>query len=161
MREFLASLALATAAFSTAWAADPAHNGIAHPDGWQNWAMIGASYRTDNNTIRSVIGNDVALRAAQTNPWPDGAILGKVVWREAEMPNWAAAKQAAAFVHPEFMIKDAQKYAATKGWGWSRWLGTDQRPYGANAEFAQECITGHPPAANRDLVFTTPAVLPK
>ena len=52
MKAFLAVLAIATAVFSTAWAADPAPNGIAHPDGWQNWAMIGPSYRTDNNTIR-------------------------------------------------------------------------------------------------------------
>lgn len=149
---------------SAAYAADPAPNGIAYPTGWQNWQIVAPSYRTDNNTIRVVIGNDItvaAARAGNTNPWPNGAILGKVVWREGEVPGWPTAKGPGAFVHAEFMFKDTQKYAATRGWGWARWLAAEQRPYGANAEFSQECVTCHTPVANRDHVFTAPAVLPK
>jgi hypothetical protein len=39
----------------------PSH-GIDYPDGWQNWATIAVSHRTDNNTMRVILGNDVAGR---------------------------------------------------------------------------------------------------
>lgn len=59
----------------------PAPNGITMPEGYKNWRLIAPSHRTDNNTLRVVLGNDIAIEAARTgktNPWPDGAILGKV-----------------------------------------------------------------------------------
>ncbi|MDH3475340.1 MAG: cytochrome P460 family protein [Rhodospirillales bacterium] len=148
----------------SAQAADPAPNGIAYPTGWQNWSVVATSYRTDNETIRVILGNKVAVEAArkgETNPWPDGAILGKVVWKETDLPGWEAAKAPGSFVHAEFMFKDAGKYAETAGWGWARWKGPNQEPYGENADFSQECIGCHTPMADRDYVFTDPAVLPK
>jgi hypothetical protein len=157
-------LAVCVGGIVAAKAADPAPNGIAYPEGWQDWAVIAASYRTDNQTIRVILGNDVAVAAARsgkTNPWPDGAVLGKVVWKEADLADWPPAKAPKTFVHAEFMFKDAKRYSATKGWGWARWTGLSQKPYGANAEFAQECIACHTPVAKRDHVFTDPAPLPK
>lgn len=68
---------------------DPS-NGITYPTGWQNWATIAVSHRSDNNTIRAILGNDVAVEAARsgiTNPWPDGAIIGKVVWKDTELKD--------------------------------------------------------------------------
>ncbi len=67
-------------------AAQPAPNGIPYPTGWQNWKVIAVSHREDNHTLRVILGNDKAVEAArkgQTNPWPDGAALGKVVWKDA------------------------------------------------------------------------------
>lgn len=57
------------------------------------------------------------------------------------------------FVHAEFMLKDAEKYPATGGWGFARWTGIDQQPYGENAEFVRECFGCHIPKDN-DSVFT-------
>ena len=79
--------------------------------GWQNWASIAVSHRTDNNTIRVILGNDVAVKAARagdTNPWPDGAILGKVVWKDTQLENWKTATVPGAFVHAEFMFRNAK-----------------------------------------------------
>lgn len=158
------AIALMVIVLGSAQAEDPAPNGIAYPTGWQNWAVVATSYRTDNQTIRVILGNDVAVEAArkgETNPWPDGAILGKVVWKETDLPGWQAAKAPASFVHAEFMFKDAGKYAGTAGWGWARWIGANQEPYGDTADFSQECIGCHTPMADRDYVFTDPAALPK
>jgi len=47
--------------------------------------MIAPSYRTDKKHIRAILGNDIAVQAArrgQTNPWPDGAVLAELVWKE-------------------------------------------------------------------------------
>ena len=138
----------------------PSH-GIQYPAGWRNWATLAVSHRTDNHTMRVILGNEAAVKAARsgkTNPWPDGAILGKVVWKEAGLENWKEAIVPGELVHAEFMFKDSQKYAETCGWGWARWLGIEQKPFD---EGAQVCTSCHAPVEKRDWVFTDPAVFPK
>ncbi len=141
----------------------PSPNGITLPEGYKNWRVIAPSHRTDNKTIRVILGNDAAIaaaRAGKTNPWPDGAILGKLVWKEKADEAWPAAIVPGEFVHAEFMIKDSKKYAETGGWGYARWLGLDQKPYGKDANLAQECVACHTPRKPNDWVFTTPAKMP-
>jgi len=136
-------------------------NGIAYPTGWQNWATISATHRADNNTLRVILGNDIAVKAArsgQTNPWPDNAILGKVVWKEQRLANWAEAVVPAELVHAEFMFKDAAKYPDSCGWGWARWLGLEQKPFDQGPS---SCISCHTPVKDRDWVFNDPATFPK
>jgi hypothetical protein len=141
----------------------PAPNGISIPLGYKDWRTIAISHRTDNNTLRTILGNDIAIKAARegkTNPWPDGAILGKVAWKDATHEVWKAATVPGDFVQAEFMIKDAKKYASTGGWGFARWVGMEQKPYGKDANFVQECFGCHTPVKNNDWVFTQPAKMP-
>lgn len=141
----------------------PAPNGIELPAGYKDWSVISSSHRTDNNTLRVIVGNDTAVEAARqgkTNPWPDGAILGKLVWKDATHAAWEKATVPGDFVHAEFMLKDADAYAQTGGWGFARWTGLDQKPYGADAAFVQECYACHLPVKENDYVFTRPAQLP-
>lgn len=135
-------------------------HGISYPDGWQNWSAIAVSHRTDNHTLRVILGNKTAVKAArsaQTDPWPDGAVLAKVVWKDTQLEHWKAATAPGTFVHAEFMFKDSKKYAETYGWGWARWVDVDQKPFN---EGAQVCISCHTPVKDRDWVFTTPAAFP-
>lgn len=135
-------------------------HGISYPEGWQNWATIAVSHRTDNNTMRVILGNDRAVKAARsgnTNPWPDGAVLGKVVWKDTQLEDWKQATAPGEFVHAEFMFRDSGKYAETHGWGWARWVGLDQEPFNKGA---QVCISCHTPVKDRDWVFTDPAKFP-
>src|SRR3970282_1018368 len=90
----------------------PAPNGITIPSGYKDWPVIAPSHRTDNNTIRVILGNPIAVKAARagkTNPWPDGAILAKVGWKDATHEAWKAATVPGAFTHAELMIKDSAK----------------------------------------------------
>jgi len=64
------------------------------------------------------------------------------------------------FIHAEFMIKDSDKYVKTGGWGFARWLGLNQKPYGKDANFVQECFGCHTPVKNNDWVYTIPSQLP-
>lgn len=135
-------------------------HGIAYPAGWQNWSTIAVSHRTDNNTIRTILGNDIAVSAARsgkTRPWPEGAIIGKVVWKDTELEDWKAATAPGEFVHAEFMFKDSTKYADTYNWGWARWVGLDQTPF---QKGTQVCTACHTPVKGRDWVFTDPVSLP-
>jgi hypothetical protein len=54
------------------------------------------------------------------------------------------------------MIRDSDKYASTKGWGWARWRGADLVPYGKDAAFTSECVNCHNPVRNSDYVYTLP-----
>lgn len=140
----------------------PSPNGIEFPAGYQDWRMISSSHRVDNHTLRVILGNDIAVEAARagnTNPWPDGAILGKLVWKEKAKKSWPTAIAPDQFVHAEFMFRDTGKYKET-GWGWARWVGMDQKPYGKDANVGQECIACHTPVKSSNWVFTTPAQLP-
>jgi len=141
----------------------PAPNQIELPKGYQDWAMISSSHRVDNHSLRVILGNDIAVSAARknkTNPWPEGAILAKMVWKEGELETWNQAIVPEKFVHAEFMIKDSEKYKKTGGWGFARWVGLDQKPYGQDENFVQECFGCHTPVKGNDWVYTIPSKLP-
>ncbi|MCF6187437.1 MAG: cytochrome P460 family protein [Desulfobulbaceae bacterium] len=153
-------IGMATNSYAADSSIAPSH-GIPYPDGWQQWETIAVSHRTDNNTIRIILGNEVAVTAARsgrTNPWPDGAVLGKVVWKDTQLKDWKAATVPGKFVHAEFMFKDTEKYAKSHGWGWARWVGLEQKPFDKGM---QVCISCHTPVKKRDWVFSDPAVLPR
>ena len=141
----------------------PAPNGIMLPENYRDWRVIASSSRLDNNTLRVILGNDIAIQAARasnTNPWPNGTILGKMVWKNTTLKAWEKAVVPGEFVHAEFMFKDAKKWQDTGGWGFARWTGLDQKPYGKDAEFVNECFGCHTPVKNNDYVFTHPASIP-
>ncbi|MFK5984410.1 MAG: cytochrome P460 family protein [Pseudomonadota bacterium] len=160
------SLAFSALLASQLIAADvkPAPNGLEIPANYKDWKVISQSHRVDNNTLRIIIGNDIAVNAAraeQTNPWPQGSILGKLVWKQKNDEHWDKAIVPDKFVHAEFMYKDAQKFSSTGGWGYARWLGLEQKPYGKDKNFSQECYGCHIPVKSKDYVYTTPVSLPK
>ena len=141
-------------------------NGISLPENYKDWRVISASHRIDNKTMRIILGNDIAIKASrsgQTNPWPNGSILGKLVFKQKQEDNWptAIAPNPDKFIHAEFMFKDDKRFANNgTGWGWARWLGDKQVPYGDKNDINQSCISCHTPVKGRDWVYTTPIKLP-
>ncbi|MEI7488065.1 MAG: heme-binding domain-containing protein [Chryseobacterium sp.] len=138
-----------------------APNGIHYFPDYRNWKAISTTDRFDNGTMRIIFGNEIAVKAIQdhkVNPWPDGAVFAKTVWKQQAQKDGNISS--GEFLAVEFMIKDAEKYAKIKGWGWARWKGSDLKPYGGDVpNFEQECIECHKPVADRDYVFTPPLYL--
>lgn len=133
-----------------------APNGIAlYPD-YMAWKVIAPSYREDKGHIRVITGNEIALAAlkAGRQPLPDGSVLAKVAWKAEKHPAFPVATEPGTFVQVEFMVKDAQKYKDTGGWGFARFVGNDLTPYGKDAGFVAECFGCHTPVANNDYLFT-------
>lgn len=138
-------------------------NNIPFPADYKDWQVISVSERTDNNTLRVIIGNDIAMaaiRAGNTTPYPDGAIIGKVVWSQENHANWEAAVVPKEFRAAEFMIKDSAQFADFGGWGFARWLTTDLNPCGADPCQPQVCFDCHTPVQASDYVFTKPVLMP-
>ncbi|GGG68316.1 heme-binding domain-containing protein [Edaphobacter dinghuensis] len=135
----------------------PSPNGIEFMPDYRNWKVISCTDRFDNHTMREILGNDIAVKAIaenHINPWPDGTAFAKVAWRQ--LPDGKGIIRTGAFIQVEFMIRDSDKYASTKGWGWARWRGADLVPYGKDAAFTSECINCHAPVRNSDYVYTLP-----
>lgn len=135
----------------------PEFNGLAYIPGFENWKAISTTDRFDNNTMRVIYGNDIAVKAVEEkhiNPWPDGTIIAKVAW--ATQADSTGNISQGQFIQVEFMVKDSKKYADTKGWGWGRWRGGSLKPYGKDASFVNECTSCHKPVAKNDFVYTFP-----
>lgn len=140
----------------------PAPNGITLPEGYKHWDVLAVSQRTENQTLRAILGNSVAMeaaRAGKTNPWPNGAILAKLNWKQKPSGTFPTAIVPGELIHVDFMVKDDSKYAATGGWGYARWLGMEQKPYD-KGDVAQECLGCHGMMKGQDYVFTVPAQIP-
>lgn len=132
-------------------------NGISYFDDWKKWEVINTTYRQDGNTTRIIYGNKIAVKAIAENtinPWPDGAILAKVVWNEIQDSNGYA--RPGTFNNVQFMVKDATRFKNTEGWGFAKFLSLDKKPYGEPG-FDNACISCHRNLAkNNGYVFDIP-----
>lgn len=132
-------------------------NGVAFDPTFETWKPLSFTDRGDNNTFRFILGNDIAVKAAESgniSPWPDGTRFAKIAWQQE--PGNDGVVYPGNFVQVELMIKDSKKYAATEGWGWGRWRGLDLQPYGSDAHFVNECTGCHLPMKGNDYVYTLP-----
>ncbi len=119
-------------------------NGIKYTDEYKSWKVISMSTLFDNS-IRVIYGNDIAVKAIETedfHPWPDGSIVVKSVWKQQKLDNGEI--RAGEFVNAQFMVKDSKKYTDTEGWGFAKFSGNSLHPTGKSASFAKEsCIACH------------------
>jgi hypothetical protein len=135
----------------------PEFNGLGFDPTFAGWKLISTTDRGDNNTFRFILGNDIAIKAAQSgsiSPWPDGARFAKIAWQQQTEADGLV--HPGKFVQVELMVKDAQRYKDTEGWGWGRWRGMDLKPYGSGAGFVTECTGCHQPLGGNDYVYTLP-----
>src|SRR5258708_8533060 len=81
--------------------------GVTFRPEYKTWKQIGSTERIENNTIRVVLGNDLAVKAIAGNrisPWPDGAMIGKVTWHEQPNPDVAVGPE--HFVHSHLIVPE-------------------------------------------------------
>ena len=62
-------------------AEDPAIFGIKIPPGYRDWKLISVAHEAgNNNDLRAILGNEVAVKAFREGklPFPDGTIIGRL-----------------------------------------------------------------------------------
>lgn len=129
---------------------------------FEKWKPMSFTDRGDNNTFRAILGNDIAVKAAQVgniSTWPDGTRFAKIAWQQAAGEDGLI--HPGKFVQVEFMVKDTSHYRKTDGWGWGRWRGMDLKPYGTDSQFVAECTGCHEPVRGDDFVYTLPITAAK
>lgn len=142
-------------------AASVSLNGVPYFPDYRDWKVLSTTDRGDNKTMRIITGNDVAIHAVEqrkTDPWPDQSVFAKITM--VGVDDGQGHVSAGRFVQVEFMVKDAQKYATTQGWGYARYKGDDLKPYGADKHFDRECTGCHEPMRDNDYVYTVPIARP-
>lgn len=151
------SLALVSAVFSTSLLAETAPAAKIEHGEYQDWRLLSVSLRHDKNSIRAIVGNHVAIKAARagnTKPWPDGTIIAKIKWAETKHPNWEQASVPGEFTAAEAMVKDRKKYPETGGWGFGIWEGKTLKMF--DKEQSAPCFACHSPMKDADYVYTLP-----
>jgi hypothetical protein len=128
------------------------------PPGYRDWPLISVAHEEGNlNDIRAVLGNDIAIKSYRDGklPFLDGAIIARLAWSYAssEENNKVFGRSQSFVAGPptdvQFMVKDANKYASTGGWGFAQF--NDGKPA---TIVAQDCFSCHVPVKARDFVFT-------
>jgi Cytochrome P460 len=131
----------------------------ATPAGYRDWKLISVAHEAGNlNSFAATLGNDVAIKAYREAklPFPDGAIIAALHWSHiSSEENNKVFGRPQSFVpglstNVQFMVKDANKYAATGGWGFG-FFNKDGTP--AAETVLTTCFPCHA-KASRDLVFT-------
>ena len=135
-------------------------SGVSIPDGYRDWKVISVAREEGAlDDIRAILGNDMAMRAAQedTLPFPDGAIVARLAWtlQSSDDNNRAFGRQQSFVAGPpkngvQFMVKDSVKFASTGGWGFAQF--NDRTP--ATEAVHRGCFGCHQAAAAHDRVFT-------
>src|SRR5271170_7061602 len=57
--------------------------GVKIPPGYRDWKLISVAHEEgNNNDLRAVLGNDLAIKAYREGklPFPDGAIIARLAW---------------------------------------------------------------------------------
>jgi hypothetical protein len=91
-----------------------------------------------------------AYRAGRL-PFPDGAILVKLAWKRLPSAEFEGAFVPGAPTTVQVMVKDAQRFATSGGWGFGRFI------KGVPADEAQHltCFACHAARVpDHDFVFT-------
>lgn len=133
--------------------------GIKIPPGYRDWKLISVAHEEgNNNDLRAVLGNDVAIKAYREGklPFPDGTIIARLAWNYVPSEeNNKVFGRAQSFVagvpiNLQLMVKDSNKYATTGGWGFAQFK--DGKP--AEEALLKTCFPCHQPGKSQDLVFT-------
>src|ERR1700677_2705038 len=129
------------------------------PSGYRDWRLISVAHEAgNNNDLRAVLGNDVAIKAYREEklPFPDGTIIARLAWGyvPSEENNKVFGREQSFVAGPpinvQFMVKDSKKYATTGGGGFAKF--TADNP--ANEAVPQTCFSCHHPGKAQDFVFT-------
>lgn len=103
--------------------------GVELPKGYRDWTLISVAQENgQNNDIRAILGNDIAVMAFRqgVRPFPDGAIIVRLAWRyQSSARNDKVFPAPQSFVAGEpinvqVSVKDKKRYAATGGWGYGQ-----------------------------------------
>lgn len=135
--------------------------GVTLPPGYRNWEVVSVAHEAgNNNDIRAILGNDIAMKAYRngTLPFPDGAILARVAWNyEPSARNNAIFGREQSFVAGEptnvqIDVKDSKRYASSGGWGYGQFEHGKVNPSKTLIETCFACHRRLP--SEDDLVFT-------
>jgi hypothetical protein len=151
--------ALAAAAIVGAAATAVADTKLALPKGYRHWFHVNTAIVTKDSAMFDAIGgmhnvyvNATGLKALKSGgTYAKGSVFASDVHEFGIVDGvYTEGNRKGVAV----MVKDAEKYAATGGWGFQVWLGGDPaKPIVTDA--AKQCFGCHVPQKDHQYVFST------
>lgn len=128
--------------------------GVTIPEGYRQWELIAPSHEEGTfDELRGILGNPIAVAAYRDGmlPFPDGAMLAKLAWKRVQSSEFGSAFVPGHTTTVQIMVKDSQRYAATGGWGFGRFV--DGKP--VDKAQHETCFACHQANVKQhDFVFT-------
>jgi hypothetical protein len=135
--------------------------GVRLPEGYRDWKLISVAHEAgQNNDIRAILGNDIAIKAFREGqrPFPDGAVIARLAWAFQSSPrNDAVFPAPQSFIagpptNVQISVKDSKRYAATGGWGYGQF---EHGKANRDPVLVQKCYACHAKLEKADdFVFT-------
>lgn len=130
-----------------AWQPSVAADGqVAYPEGYRNWVHVKSALISPAHAQFASVGgfqhiyaNPQGMEGYRTRAFPEGAI---VVFDWLEMRDKAGAFEEGPRRQVDVMVKDSQRFAATGGWGFQRFV-KDSATERAAAPTPQQCFACH------------------
>jgi len=162
-------LGLVALAGADKWTAPPVADdekspifGVTLPPDYRNWQVISVAHEAgDNNDIRAILGNEIAMKAVRegTLPYPDGAIIARLayVYTPSARNNAIFGRDQSFVAGPptnvQVEVKDSKRYASTGGWGYGQFENGKANP---STKVINSCFACHSRLPREtDLIFTT------
>lgn len=135
-----------------------AQNGLAFNviEGYPDYKIVAAHYRTDKNELRYILANPIAYNALKKGgiPLPEGSKIVKIGWSVKPMALFPDALEAGNIQRVEYMVKDSGRFDhGGDHWGYARFVkkGETYESWGGKTD---ECVACHSIASEHDFVFT-------
>ena len=131
---------------------------VDYPEGYRRWthvksAVIGPAHRNFATTggFQHIYANAEAMEGYRTRTFPERAII-VFDWLEMRENNGAIAEGPRRQV--DVMVRDSQRFAATGGWGFQRFV-KDSKSEFAAVPTPQQCFACHEQLKRDGLVLST------
>jgi hypothetical protein len=153
----LASLVLAASCGATLATAQQDTSQIPFPEGYRSWfhhhttVNLSGHEPEGNVGIQHVYADPAAVEGLKTGKFADGAtfVVDRFQYSEVENKSLAQGDRKVVAV----MVRDAQRYPETGGWGFQAFKGGDPNQRVVK-DGGKACFTCHIPHADNNYLFT-------
>lgn len=122
----------------------------------RNWNFVTVRYRKDSKEMRFTYANDLAWQSLKNNKtdYPDGSIFAKIGIASEDDPSFPSSAVPSGKRRIQFMVKDAEKYKETNGWGYALFDWNGQVFPGDLKKTSIACASCHQIVQDRGYVFS-------
>jgi hypothetical protein len=155
-------VSLAASVVTLAWALASragAPDQIPYPGGYREWQHVSSSLIgpksaafQDSGGLHHIYANRKAVEGYKTGKFPDGSV---VVFELLDVQEKDGITLEGRRKRMDVMMKDSAKFAATSGWGFERFMGTDDTKRVMTSEMHAKCADCHAKRKDHDLVFSS------
>lgn len=131
---------------------------VAYPYGYRNWVHVksqligrGSKFFDSGGGMHHIYANAAAMKGYASGRFEDGAVL---VFDLRDVAVKDDVTSEAGRLRIDVMVKDHERFAATGGWGFERFLGADDTQRSLTEEHRAQCFQCHEMRREHDFVFS-------